>query len=137
MCVAGAVARVAVGTPVNSTVEVAGPEEFRLDELIRGMLAKRDDPREVVADPKAFYFGINPSGSMLLPGPDARLAETRFGDWYERQLAAAADGDVRDGEDGTGAVEERPPVLAPELVCPECGCRMRGHEKPVAVAAHA
>jgi uncharacterized protein YbjT (DUF2867 family) len=87
--VASAVGRVAVGAPVNATVEVAGPEEFRLDELIRGMLAKRTDPRTVIADPKALYFGINPTGSMLLPGPGARLAATRFEDWLQQQLTAA------------------------------------------------
>jgi len=87
--VASAVGRVATGKPLDGMVEVAGPEEFRLDELIGGMLAKRNDPREVVADPKAFYFGINPSGNVLLPGPDARRAETRFFDWFEHQLATA------------------------------------------------
>jgi uncharacterized protein YbjT (DUF2867 family) len=87
--VASAVGRVATGKPLDGMVEVAGPEEFRLDELIGGMLAKRDDPREVVADPKAFYFGINPSGRVLLPGPNARRAETRFFDWFEHQLATA------------------------------------------------
>jgi uncharacterized protein YbjT (DUF2867 family) len=87
--VAAAVGRAAAGEPLNGMTEVAGPEAFRLDELIRGILAKRDDPRTVVADPKAFYFGINPTERVLLPGPDARLAETRFSDWYERQLAAA------------------------------------------------
>jgi uncharacterized protein YbjT (DUF2867 family) len=88
--VAAAVGRAAVAEPLNGMTEVGGPEEFRLDELIQGMLAKRNDPRKVVADPKALYFGINPTGRVLLPGPDARLAETRFGDWYERQLATAA-----------------------------------------------
>jgi uncharacterized protein YbjT (DUF2867 family) len=87
--VAGAVGRVSVASPLNGMTEVGGPEQFRLDELIRGVLAKRNDPREVVADPKAFYFGINPSERVLLPGSDARLAETRFGDWFERQLARA------------------------------------------------
>jgi uncharacterized protein YbjT (DUF2867 family) len=87
--VASAVGRVAVGDPLHGMVEVAGPEQFRLDELIRGMLAKRDDPREVLADPTAFYFGINPSERVLLPGPDARRAETRFSDWFEQQLATA------------------------------------------------
>jgi uncharacterized protein YbjT (DUF2867 family) len=87
--VASAVARAAVGTPLNGMTEVGGPEQFGLDELIRGALAKRNDPREVVADPKAFYFGINPGERVLLPGPDARLAETRFSDWYEQQLARA------------------------------------------------
>ncbi len=87
--VASAVGRVAVGAPVNGMVEVGGPEQFRLDELIRGVLAKRNDPREVIADPKAFYFGINPSERVLLPGPGARLAETRFDDWLQQQLATA------------------------------------------------
>jgi uncharacterized protein YbjT (DUF2867 family) len=87
--VASAVCRAAAAAPLNGMAEVAGPEQFRLDELIRGMLAKRNDPREVVADPKALYFGINPTGRVLLPGPGARLADTRFSDWFERQLAAA------------------------------------------------
>jgi uncharacterized protein YbjT (DUF2867 family) len=86
--VASGVGRVSVGAPLNGMVEIAGPEEFRLDELIRGVLAKRNDPREVVTDPQARYFGINPGERALLPGPDARLAETRFSDWLEQQLAA-------------------------------------------------
>jgi uncharacterized protein YbjT (DUF2867 family) len=85
--VAAAVGRVAVGAPLNGMVEVAGPEEFRLDELIRGVLTTRNDPRDVVTDPQARYFGINPSERVLLPGSNARVAETRFSDWFEQQLA--------------------------------------------------
>src|SRR5215470_8848248 len=55
--VASAVARVAVGPPVNGTVEIGGPEEFRIDELVRKRLAALKDPREVIADPKALYSG--------------------------------------------------------------------------------
>jgi uncharacterized protein YbjT (DUF2867 family) len=87
--VANAVGQVSVGAPLNAMVEVAGPEQFRLDELIRGVLTTRNDPREVVTDPQARYFGINPREDALLPGPDARLAETRFSDWLQKQLAAA------------------------------------------------
>jgi uncharacterized protein YbjT (DUF2867 family) len=87
--VASGVGRVAVGAPLDGMAEIGGPEQFRLDELIRGMLARRDDPRTVVADPQARYFGINPTESALLPGADARLAETRFSDWFEQQLATA------------------------------------------------
>jgi uncharacterized protein YbjT (DUF2867 family) len=87
--VAAGVGRVAVGAPLNGMVEIGGPEQFRLDELIRGVLTTRDDPREVVTDPRARYFGINPSERTLLPGADARLAETRFSDWFEQQLANA------------------------------------------------
>jgi uncharacterized protein YbjT (DUF2867 family) len=87
--VASGVGRVSVGAPLNGMVEIAGPEQFRLDELIRGALMTREDPREVVADPQARYFGINPTERELLPGADARLAETRFSDWLQQQLATA------------------------------------------------
>ncbi len=82
--VAGAVGSIAVGTPVNGTVEVAGPEQFRLDELIRRALSARNDPREVVADPHARYFGAELSERTLVPGDDARLGETRFEDWLSQ-----------------------------------------------------
>jgi uncharacterized protein YbjT (DUF2867 family) len=87
--VAAAVGRVAVGAPLDGMAEVGGPEQFRLDELIRGVLAKREDPREVVTDAQARYFGINPGERVLLPGADAHLADMRFGDWSEQQLATA------------------------------------------------
>lgn len=86
--VASGVGRVTVGSPLNGMVEIAGPEQFRLDELIRGVLAARNDPREVVTDPQARYFGINPGERTLLPGADAHLAETRFDEWVKRQLAS-------------------------------------------------
>src|SRR5438874_7041776 len=55
--VASAVGRIATGSPVNGTVEIGGPEQFRLDELIRRGLAAGKDPREVIADPQARYYG--------------------------------------------------------------------------------
>src|SRR5947207_8910461 len=82
--VASEVAWVAVRPPVNGIVEIAGPEQFRLDELIRGMLKAGNDPREVIADPQARYFGIAPSERTLLPGADPRIAETRFEDWLKQ-----------------------------------------------------
>jgi hypothetical protein len=63
---------------VNGIVEVAGPDQFRLDELIRSVLKGRNDPREVITDPRARYYGITPSERTLLPGDDARLGSTRF-----------------------------------------------------------
>jgi uncharacterized protein YbjT (DUF2867 family) len=87
--VARGVGRVAVGAPLNGMTEIGGPEQFRLDELLREALAARHDPREVLADPQARYFGINPRGRALLPGDDAHLAETRFSDWYKQQLMTA------------------------------------------------
>ncbi|KAK1186530.1 SDR family oxidoreductase [Streptomyces sp. NBS 14/10] len=83
--VAATVGRTAVGTPVNGVVEVAGPDQFQLDELIRKGLAAKDDPRTVVTDPHALYFGTELQESTLLPGPDAHIAETRFADWLAQQ----------------------------------------------------
>jgi uncharacterized protein YbjT (DUF2867 family) len=82
--VAGAVGRISVGSPVNGIVEVAGPQRFRLDELIRRFLGERRDPREVITDPHARYFGAELDERTLVPGDDARLAETRFGDWLSQ-----------------------------------------------------
>ncbi len=82
------IGQMAVGRPVNGTVEVAGPERFRLDELIRRTLGARRDPREVVADPKARYFGAELSERTLVAGDDARLGETRFEDWLRKQPLA-------------------------------------------------
>lgn len=82
--VAGAVCRIALGSPLNGVVEVGGPEQFRLDELARRCLAARKDPREVVADPQAHYYGIKVGETTLIPGSDARLGETRFERWLNR-----------------------------------------------------
>ena len=82
--VASAVGRISVGSPVNGIVEVAGPQQFRLDELIRQFLRERRDPREVITDPHARYFGAELDERTLLPGDDARLAETRFDDWLSQ-----------------------------------------------------
>ncbi len=79
--VAAAVARVAVGAPLNSTVEVGGPERFGLDELIRKAFAVRGDARRVVTDRSARYFGVELAKDTLVPGPGAQLSATRFEDW--------------------------------------------------------
>jgi uncharacterized protein YbjT (DUF2867 family) len=88
--VASAVGQVAMGSPVNGTVEVGGPEQFRLDELVRRDLAARKDPREVVTDPHARYYGIEVSERTLVPNDDARLGETRFENWLAQSAAKAA-----------------------------------------------
>jgi uncharacterized protein YbjT (DUF2867 family) len=79
--VAKAVGRIAVGAPVNGTVEVAGPQQFRFDELIRQGLGARNDPRKVVADPHARYFGAELDERSLIPAGDARLGEISFQEW--------------------------------------------------------
>jgi uncharacterized protein YbjT (DUF2867 family) len=76
--VATEVGRVAVGEPLNGIVEVAGPEQFRFDELIRRGLGARHDPRQVIADPGARYFGAVLGERTLVPGEGAHLAETRI-----------------------------------------------------------
>lgn len=84
--VASAVGQISMGSPVNGTVEVAGPERFRLDELIRRYLSSRHDPREVVTDPDARYFGALLGEQTLLPGDDAMLARTPFEDWLDQAV---------------------------------------------------
>jgi len=81
--VASGVSRVAVGPPVNGIVEIAGPDQFRVDELVRRRLASLNDPREVIADPNALYSGAKLSERTLVPGNNARLGETRFEDWLK------------------------------------------------------
>ncbi|MBK3568862.1 SDR family oxidoreductase [Streptomyces sp. MBT62] len=83
--VAEAVARAAVGDPVDGVVEVAGPEAFQLEEFIRMGLSAQDDPRKIVTDPQATYWGAELEENTLLPGPDAHIAGTRFADWLTRQ----------------------------------------------------
>lgn len=86
--VASAVARVADGAPVNGIVEVGGPEEFRLDEFLRQGLRAYNDPRTVVADPAAGYFGVEVDERTLVPGKDAGLGETRFAAWLTQSVEA-------------------------------------------------
>ena len=84
--VASAVGAVAVGAPLNGTVEVAGPEQFRFDELIRQGLVARNDPREVLADPQARYFGARLDERSLIPGGEARLGAIRFEEWLHQPV---------------------------------------------------
>jgi uncharacterized protein YbjT (DUF2867 family) len=79
--VAGALAGFAMGSPVNGMVEIGGPEQFRLDELIRREFTARKDSREVISDAAARYYGIRVTERTLIPDDNARLGETRFGDW--------------------------------------------------------
>lgn len=90
--VASAVGRVVVGTPVNGTVEVGGPERFRLDQLVRTGLAARNDPRKVIADPTSRYYGVAVTDNSLVPDPGARFGTTYFANWLSEsapQVTAA------------------------------------------------
>ena len=88
--VASAVARIATNPPLNGTVEIGGPQQFRLDELARLDLAAHRDPREVVSDPHGRYYGIEVSERALVPGNNARLGETRFETWLAASQISSA-----------------------------------------------
>ncbi len=85
--VAAAVGRIAVGPPANGIIEIGGPEQFRVDDLVRRRLASLKDAREVIADPNARYAGAKLSERTLVPGNDARLGETRFETWLSQSAA--------------------------------------------------
>ena len=85
--VASGLAKIAAGVPLNSIVEIAGPEQFRVDELVRRRLVSLKDSREVVADPNARYGGARVSERTLLPDNDARLGEIRFETWLTQPTA--------------------------------------------------
>jgi hypothetical protein len=77
---------IAVGAPLNGTVEVARPQRFRFHELIRQGLAARNDRREVVIDPHARYFGAELGERSLIPAADARLGGIRFEEWLHQPV---------------------------------------------------
>jgi uncharacterized protein YbjT (DUF2867 family) len=85
--VASGLAKIAVGSPLNATAEIAGPEQFRVDEMVRQRLVSLKDSREVVADSNARYGGARVSENTLLPGNNARLGEIRFEAWLTQPAA--------------------------------------------------
>ena len=88
--VATTVARTSVGAPLNGTLEIAGPTQLGLDDLVRNALALRGDPREVVADPNAPYFGAILEERTLVPGDDATTFDTTFEQWLAAQATPAS-----------------------------------------------
>ncbi len=83
--VARFVARTAVGTPLNGTIDIAGPEVFGFDEIVRTYLASKDDPREVRSDPSATYFGAALQDGELVPHGEALLGEVSYEQWRKAQ----------------------------------------------------
>ncbi|OLT18162.1 NmrA family transcriptional regulator [Pseudonocardia sp. CNS-139] len=77
--------RVAAGEPLNGIREVGGPERLRIDEFVRRVLAAKGDPREVVTDEDATYYGVVLNDRTLVPGPDAQLGRTTFDKWLTEQ----------------------------------------------------
>jgi len=90
--VAAALADIATGEPVNSTVEIAGPEPIRMDELVRRFLTAQGDTRPVMTDPEASYFGARVNDQSLTPGDHPRIGPTRFEDWLSRSIPQGARG---------------------------------------------
>jgi len=88
--VASALCKVATSSPLHGTIEIAGPEALRFDELIRQRLTAINDPRDVIADPHARYFGAELSEDSLVPIGDAQLGETHFVDWLNLAGKAAS-----------------------------------------------
>lgn len=86
--VAAGVAAVAIEPPVRGIVEIAGPEQFAFEEPVRRVLAASQDPREVVSDAAAGYFGIAVDDQTLVPGEGARLGATHLEDWLRQQAAS-------------------------------------------------
>jgi uncharacterized protein YbjT (DUF2867 family) len=82
--VAAVVAEVAVKKPLNGMIDLAGPEPIRQDDLVRQFLNATGDPRTVITDPKALYYGIAVNDQSLTPGDNPRLGPTHFADWLSR-----------------------------------------------------
>jgi uncharacterized protein YbjT (DUF2867 family) len=81
--VVAALADITVGVPLNGTVEVGGPEQFRMDELVRRVLRANGDQREVIMDSHARYFGAELNDASLVAGPGARVGAMRFEQWLK------------------------------------------------------
>lgn len=79
--VVAVLADLVLGPPVNGRVEVAGPDKFQLDDLVRRVLDYRNDTRTVTGDSHARYFGAELNDDSLVPGMQHRLGTTRFETW--------------------------------------------------------
>lgn len=88
--VATALTGFALSEPINNIVEIAGPEAIRMDEFAQRFLSATRDPRKVIADLHARYFGTELNDQSLMPGSNARLAPTRFEEWLNRSTAQKA-----------------------------------------------
>src|SRR5213079_2640176 len=82
--VAAVMADTALAEPLNGTVELAGPEPIRQDDLARQFLSATRDARTVITDSKALYYGVAVNDQSLMPGDNPRLGPTRFADWLSR-----------------------------------------------------
>jgi uncharacterized protein YbjT (DUF2867 family) len=86
--VAAFMAQATLSAPLNGTLEIAGPQQVRLNEVVQRYLAAVQDPRTVVADAHAPYFGVELDDRSLVPGEHPRIGRVRFEDWLGTQVAA-------------------------------------------------
>jgi uncharacterized protein YbjT (DUF2867 family) len=103
--VAEALAELATGEPLNRTVEIAGPERIRLSDVATEVATAYEDPRRIIGDPHAPYFGAVLTDQSLIPGPGARIGALRFEDWLRQSLQARAG--VSSPQEGEGAFPPR------------------------------
>jgi len=85
--VATAVAAAAVGAPANGTIEIAGPDRLPMSEMIARYLKDINDPRQVVSDPQAGYFGSRVDDRSLVPGDNPRLGRINLEEWLRQSGA--------------------------------------------------
>ena len=130
---------------LNGTVEIGGPEPFYLDGLLQRVLGARNDPREVIVDAHARYFGTELKERSLLPGDEAELGEIRFDDWLGRTAhpdsdferpEPAADG-VRTGRSQLKENEFRVAKCRPDRCCSGRWLRSVQHRGEVLCATQA
>jgi uncharacterized protein YbjT (DUF2867 family) len=84
--VASILAEITVAAPVNGILEIAGPERAGLDELVRRFLDATKDPRQVITDVDACYYGLVVNNQSLIPGANPRVGATFFEDWLNHYL---------------------------------------------------
>jgi uncharacterized protein YbjT (DUF2867 family) len=85
--VASTLAKMALGNPTNGIIELAGPDQFGLDGVVRSYLFAAEDPRQVVTDSQALYFGAKMDARLLIPSDDPQIAPTRFANWLQNRQA--------------------------------------------------
>jgi uncharacterized protein YbjT (DUF2867 family)/quercetin dioxygenase-like cupin family protein len=88
--VASALADVAVSKPMNGTLEIAGPEQIRQDELVRQFFSASGDQRKVITDAHARYYGLDVNDQSLVPGTNPRLGSIRFAEWLTHNTPQSA-----------------------------------------------
>lgn len=84
--VVATLADIVVGSPLNATVEVAGPVRMPMTEFVRYYLDATEDSKQLIADEHARYFGAELNDQSLVPGENPRLGKIKFEDWFSTQL---------------------------------------------------